>query len=56
MTGEPLPYRKENSTESEVRGCPLFKPSFWLPEEPALRYLATAVAAAAVTSAVLLRK
>ncbi|EGZ18926.1 hypothetical protein PHYSODRAFT_500398 [Phytophthora sojae] len=31
-------------------------PSFWLPEEPALRYLATAVAAAAVTSAVLLRK
>ncbi|ETN02744.1 hypothetical protein PPTG_15496 [Phytophthora nicotianae INRA-310] len=55
-TGEPLPYHKENSSTAEVRGCPLFKPSFWLPEEPALRYLATAIAAAAVTSAVLLRK
>ncbi|KAJ8533336.1 hypothetical protein ON010_g13915 [Phytophthora cinnamomi] len=56
VTGEPLPYRKENSTESEARVCPLFKPSSWLPEEPVLRYLATAIAAAAVTSAVLLRK
>ncbi|GMF35491.1 unnamed protein product [Phytophthora lilii] len=52
-TGGPLPY---HSAETEVRGCPLFKPSFWIPEEPALRYLATAVAAVAVTSAILLRK
>ncbi|KAG7384514.1 hypothetical protein PHYPSEUDO_002502 [Phytophthora pseudosyringae] len=56
VTGEPLPYYNETSTEAGIRGCPLFKPSFWLPEEPVLRYLATAVAAAAMTSAVLLRK
>ncbi|KAE8886266.1 Diphosphomevalonate decarboxylase [Phytophthora fragariae] len=56
VTGEPLPYRKENSTKVEVRGCLLFKPSSRLPEEPVLRYLAIGIAAAAVTSAVLLRK
>ncbi|KAK1943133.1 Diphosphomevalonate decarboxylase [Phytophthora citrophthora] len=53
VTGEPLPYQNETSTET---GCQLFKPNFWLPEAPALRYVATAIAAAAVTSAVLLRK
>ncbi|KAG4044406.1 hypothetical protein JG687_00013416 [Phytophthora cactorum] len=56
VTGQPLPHHKKNSTETEVRGCSLFTSSFWLPEEPALRYLATAIAAAAATSAVLLRK
>ncbi|GMF55857.1 unnamed protein product [Phytophthora fragariaefolia] len=56
VTGEPLPYHKENSTASDLRGCPLLRPSFWLPENSALRYLASAIAAAAVTSAVLLRK
>ncbi|KAG1695362.1 hypothetical protein DVH05_020399 [Phytophthora capsici] len=53
VTGEPLPYQKDTSTET---GCPLFNPNVWLPESPTLRYLATAIAAAAVTSAVLLRK
>jgi diphosphomevalonate decarboxylase len=56
VTGQPLPYRKERSTVAKERSCPLLKPSFWLPGEPALRYVATAVAAAAVASAVLLRK
>ncbi|KAL4174562.1 hypothetical protein KRP22_006499 [Phytophthora ramorum] len=55
-TGKPLPYQKDFSTSAEARACPLFKPSFWLPEGPALRYFATAVTAAAVTSALMLRK
>ncbi|CAI5719367.1 unnamed protein product [Peronospora farinosa] len=50
VTGEPLPF------STEVRDYPLIKSSLWLPSEQTLRYLATAVAAAAVTSAVLLRK
>lgn len=56
VTGEPLPNHQDGLKKAGVNGCPLSKPTFWLPQEPALRYLATALAAAAATSIVLLRK
>ena len=50
VTGEPL------LSSTEVCEHPLIRSSLWLPNELTLRYLATAIVAAAVTSAVLLRK
>ncbi|RLN98453.1 hypothetical protein BBJ28_00019191 [Nothophytophthora sp. Chile5] len=58
VTGEPLPFHKE---EAEG-GCPSVKSCFWTrllsasSLEPALRYAAVAIVAAAATRAVLLHK
>ncbi|CAH0517482.1 unnamed protein product [Peronospora belbahrii] len=50
VTGEPLP------SPLKARKYSLVRPSFWLPREQALHYLAIAAIATAAISAVLLRK
>ncbi|RLN93539.1 hypothetical protein BBJ28_00014850 [Nothophytophthora sp. Chile5] len=62
VTGEPLPFRTEETANEAEGGCLSAKSCFWTrllsasSLEPALRYAAVAIVAAAATRAVLLHK